>query len=234
MVQIYSNEAVIFDLDDLLYKEFDYVRSGYWAIARLVSDKDPKNVFRQMMVQYFSGQPVIDWLCNDYLEGKCNYGLDSLLEVYRTHMPDISLSSDAITLLDNLKANGNLIGLITDGRSITQRNKIKALGLERWIDDFTISEELGYEKPSQRAYLHFMEKFKVEHFIYLADNYNKDFKAPNELKWRTVVLTDNGLNVHTKKDNLDAVYLPAETINSLKDLTVSDKNYNNKLKLKVS
>lgn len=225
MVQIYSNEAVIFDLDDLLYKEFDYLRSGYWAIAKLVSNKNYKEVFRLMMVQYFSNQPVLDWLCNDYLQGKCDYSVNTLLDVYRTHMPDISLNSDAVRLLNDLKGNGNLMGLITDGRSVTQRNKIKALGLERWMDDYTISEELGYEKPSQRPYVHFMEKFKADHFIYLADNYNKDFKAPNELGWRTVVLADNGLNIHRQKDDLQPVYLPRQTICSLKDVTVTNKKY---------
>lgn len=224
MVQIYRDEAVIFDLDDLLYKEFDYVRSGYWTIAKLVSDRDFKKVFRLMMVQYFSGQPVLDWLYHDYFNGKCSYSLDSLLTVYRTHKPEISLNSDALALLNSLKNNGNVMGLITDGRSITQRNKIKALELDRWIDDYTISEELGHEKPSQEPYLYFMKKFKADNFVYLADNYNKDFKAPNELGWRTVVLTDNGLNIHTRKDNLEDGFLPRETIGCLNEVMVNNKN----------
>lgn len=225
MVQIYSNEAVIFDLDDLLYKEFDFLRSGYWTIAKLVSGNNYKEIFRLMMSQYFSNQPVLDWLCNDYFKGHCSYSIESLLEVYRTHMPEISLDSGTTRLLDALKANGNSMGLITDGRSITQRNKIKALGLEKWIGDFIISEEFGYEKPSKRPYRHFMEKFKTDRFIYLADNYNKDFRAPNELEWRTIALVDNGLNIHIIKDNLDMGYLPMETINSLKDLKVINKLY---------
>jgi putative hydrolase of the HAD superfamily len=223
MVQIYRNEAVIFDLDDLLFKEFDFLRSAYWEIAQMIPG-DPKKLFRLMMVQYFSGQRVLDWLYHDYCKGHCRYSLDYLITVYRTHHPDISLSSDALELLNNLKANKNPMGLITDGRSITQRNKMKALGLNNWISDFTISEELGYEKPAPQAYLYFMEKFNANNFVYLADNYNKDFKAPNELGWRTVVLTDNGLNIHGRRDNLDPIYSPQETIQSLKEVVVNEED----------
>lgn len=220
MVQIYKDEAVIFDLDDLLYKEFDFMRSGFWAIARICSEQEPKKLFRLMMVQYFSGNAVLNWLSNEYLASASGHTLSSLLTIYRTHKPDISLSAEVVEVLSLLKKNGNRIGLITDGRSITQRNKIEALKLSRWISDFTISEELGFEKPSEKPFLYFMKKFDSLNFVYLADNYNKDFIAPNQLGWRTIALSDNGLNIHMAKQNLETGYFPAETINSLSELII--------------
>jgi putative hydrolase of the HAD superfamily len=221
MVQIYKDEAVIFDLDDLLYKEFDFMRSGFWAIARTCSEQEPKKLFRLMMAQYFSGNAVLNWLSNDYLAPKSEHTLRSLLTIYRTHKPDISLSADAVEMLSLLKQNGNRMGLITDGRSITQRNKIEALNLSGWISDFTISEELGFEKPSQKPFLYYMDKFDCRNFVYLADNYNKDFVAPNQLGWRTIALTDNGLNIHAAKQGLDPWYYPAEIISSFSELKIN-------------
>ena len=221
MVQIYKDEAVIFDLDDLLYKEFDFMRSGFWVIAQRVSVDDPKKVFRLMMSQYFLGNAALSWLCNDYLEGKSNHTLQSVLEIYRNHKPDISLSVETFRFLSQLKENGNKMGLITDGRSITQRNKIEALGLNKWIQEFTISGELGFEKPSEKPFLYFEEKFTCQKFVYLADNYNKDFIAPNRLGWRTIALLDNGMNIHTMQENLNELNYPKETINSFFEFEVS-------------
>lgn len=221
MVRIFKEEAVIFDLDDLLYKEFDFVRSGFWAIAKLVTKDQPKKLFRLMMAQYFLGNEVLNWLINDYLEGESEFTLNSLLAFYRNHRPDITLGANVQEILSRLKENGNPMGVITDGRSVTQRNKIEALNLKTWMDVFSISEELGYEKPSKEPYLFFMEKFDVSNFVYIADNYNKDFIAPNQLGWRTIALVDNGLNIHTMKENLENVNLPSEVITSLSELIIT-------------
>lgn len=222
MAQIFKDEVVIFDLDDLLYKEFDFMRSGFWAVAKVVSEKEPKKLFRQMMVLYFSGNRVFDWLCQENFLGKSKHTLDSLLTIYRTHKPDISISDEVGAVLEKLKNNGNEIGLITDGRSVTQRNKIEALGLNKWISDFIISEEFGFEKPSEKPFLYFMRKYDSKPFVYLADNYNKDFIAPNQLGWRTIALADNGLNIHSINDNLDSKYHPNEIVFSFLELEVKN------------
>ena len=70
--------------------------------------------------------------------------------------------------LDTLKAEGVRIGLITDGRSVQQRNKIEALGLGRWIEnaDIVVSEEIGSEKPALANYEYFMKRYtKCQDFL---------------------------------------------------------------------
>ena len=221
MVQIYKDEAVIFDLDDLLYKEFDFMRSAFWEIAKNVDPVEPKKLFRSMMVRYFSGNKVLSWIATEYKHQNGKFSLDFLLSTYRSHKPDISLNAETVQLLNRLKDNGNALGLITDGRSLTQRNKIDALGLGIWIKDIVISEELGFEKPSLEPYLYFMRKFSSQQYIYIADNYNKDFVAPNQLGWRTIALLDNGLNIHYSKNNLQDVNIPLETVNNFSLIGVS-------------
>ncbi|MBC7746056.1 MAG: HAD family hydrolase [Flavobacterium sp.] len=231
MVQIYKNEAVIFDLDDLLYKEFDYLRSGYWEIAKAVDHSSPKKMFRVMMAQYFLENNVFNWVIDNYAQDNEKACLPFLLNIYRNHKPDIAINADAAKLLTLLKKNGNKIGLITDGRSVTQRNKIDALGLKYWISEFIISEEIGFEKPSPEPYLILMERLKSDHYVYLADNYNKDFLAPNNLGWRTIALEDNGINIHSKKTNLDLTYLPSESIRQLSEINVNSIPLNKNSKM---
>ena len=124
------------------------------------------------------------------------------LYIYRHHKPKIALSEDVVKTLDAWKAEDIRLGLITDGRSVQQRNKIKALGLGRWIEneDVVISEEFGSEKPALANYEYFMKRYPECHdFTYVGDNTRKDFIAPHALGWTTVCLLDDGRNVHKQE-----------------------------------
>ena len=128
-----------------------------------------------------------------------NLPASDYLYIYRNHKPKIALSEDVVRMLDTLKVKGVRIGLITDGRSVQQRNKIEALGLSRWMndEDMVISEEFGSEKPALANYAYFMERYPECHdFTYVGDNLKKDFIAPNALGWLTVCLKDDGRNIH--------------------------------------
>ena len=122
--------------------------------------------------------------------------------MYRTHRPDIHLEEDVVTTLDALKTSGCTMALITDGRSVQQRNKIAALGLNRWIadEDIVVSEEIGSEKPDEANYRRIMNRHPdADRFFYIGDNPKKDFIAPNRLGWTTICLLDNGENIHPQR-----------------------------------
>jgi len=121
-----------------------------------------------------------------------------------------------------MKNNGSLLGLMTDGRSQTQRNKIKALKLEKYLNHILISEEFGTQKPHVDNYLHFMQihKFSLKKkYYYIGDNTSKDFLTANNLGWMTICLLDNGSNIHKQDFSLDKKYLPRHTIKNLSELT---------------
>ena len=104
--------------------------------------------------------------------------------------------------MEALKNQGVRIGLITDGCSVQQRNKIEALGLRRWIEeeDIIISEEFGSGKPALANFEYFMKRYPECHdFTYVGDNLKKDFIAPNALGWQTVCLKDDGRNIHRQR-----------------------------------
>lgn len=209
---------VAFDLDDTLYKEIDFLRSAYREIARKVeAETSLHGVYENMMQVYQSGEDVFQNLV-DQTRGAVSK--DELLEMYRNHIPDIHLNEDAKACLESLYKAGVPMGIITDGRSYTQRNKIKALGLEKWIPDenWIISEEIGSEKPDQRNYLVVEHKYLGYEYIYVGNNPKKDFKGANELVWLTICLLDSGDEIHPQNFDLEEIYLPKIKVNSLQNI----------------
>ena len=142
-----SSTTLVFDLDDTLYKEIDFLKSAYREIAMHINLPDWRGTYAQMFAWYRENKNVF---CQ--LETKYNADQAELLSLYRNHFPDITLQAETLLLLNEIKVKGAPITLLTDGRSKTQRNKIKALKLENWMDKFFISEELGSEKPSENNF----------------------------------------------------------------------------------
>ncbi|WP_211272703.1 HAD family hydrolase [Haemophilus paracuniculus] len=211
------NKYVVFDLDDTLYNEIDFLYSAYKEIANYISPD--ANLFSKMKEKYHLSENVFDWLIAHYP----NIEKQTLLKLYREHMPAISLSQETNEVLNFCKENDYLLGIITDGRSLTQRNKIIALGLDSIFQKIIISEEFGSEKPNPENYKVFMDnEYDIEKYIYIADNPRKDFLAPNKLGWDTVCLLDGGRNIHPQNfDQVSSEYLPKykiQTISELKDL----------------
>ena len=152
-------KVVCFDLDDTLYKEKDFLKSGYRKVAELVEKRfhyNAREVYNKLYSWYKLGKNPFARL-NEY------YGLDNPIEdylnVYRYHQPTIMLTSGVEDVLSGLAHRGVVIGMITDGRTISQKNKINALGLERWFDEknIIVSEEFGSEKTDERNFRYFMD-----------------------------------------------------------------------------
>lgn len=209
-----SDTVICFDLDDTLYKEIDYLKSAYKEIAMTVGH--PKEAAVRMLDWYYAKENAFEKLIETY---GLSITITDCLKIYRNHFPEISLDAGAKEFLVELKDNGAKLGLISDGRSITQRNKIKALGLEGLFDIEIISEEFGSEKPSLKNYQAVMDKFpERQRFIYVGDNPAKDFIAPNQLGWNSICLLDDGKNIHKQNFDLPQGYLPKERIVVLTDL----------------
>lgn len=205
------NKVIVFDLDDTLLSEYEYLVSAYKEIADKV-DGDSSILHQNMLGMYNRGENVFEYLIEKYP----NNDINTLLSMYREHKPNITLKDGAMELLDYLKSMGYIIGLITDGRSITQRNKIKATKIEQFFDEIIISEEFGSGKPDEKNYKVF-HKYEGNKY-YIADNTNKDFVTPNRLGWTTICLKDDGKNIHEQSFDLDIRYLPQYTYMSLKEI----------------
>jgi len=208
-----KNKVIAFDLDDTLYKEIDFLKSAYIEIASIVDKSHSETLYNNMISNYYKGNNVFKFISETYPA----YTVERLLKIYREHYPSISLSNEEWNVLLKLKTEA-ITGLITDGRSLTQRNKIKALGLENYFDKIVISEEIGYSKPDIRLFNEF-KKYDVSQYYYVANDTRKDFVTPNRIGWITICLLDvNNQNIQKQDFSLSEDYLPQIKIKTLNAL----------------
>ena len=212
----FKNWVFVFDLDDTLFKEIDYVHSAFNAILTFL--KDHKNIDLTNSIQWRTDFKIglIDHLISiPGISQKCTK--EELLDLYRHHPPSIQLSVEMMNFLNEVKTSFHTVGIITDGRSKTQRNKISALRIQ-WISDVIISEETGFSKPDQRCYDFFEKKYPKKNFIYLADNPSKDFITANKKGWYTIGLKDDGRNIHNQNSPWQESFLPKKWVSSVSEI----------------
>lgn len=171
--------TVVFDLDDTLYFERDYVESGRRHVLNIVKQLYPN----------ISLPPLADD-DPDFLGSICRATAmpesvkQSLLWAYRLHPPSIELRPGAAELISAIRQRGDAFCILTDGRSATQRLKLAGLRLQP--DGLYISEEIGAEKPDPAGYLRIMRDHPADEYLYVADNAAKDFVTARRLGWNTV------------------------------------------------
>ena len=187
-------KAVLFDLDNTLYPEFNFVKSGFKTVADYLGSTynlDADSLFRQMLdiLQREGRGKVFDSLLYD-LDLYTQEKVKLLVYLYRTHRPDIYLYDDVLPTLDHLRCHGMHLGLVTDGMASVQRNKIAALSLERLFDVIMCTDELGREcwKPSTTPYKIALNLLQVSssEACYVGDDPAKDFLGPNSIGMLTV------------------------------------------------
>ena len=212
-----SINHVVFDLDDTLYKEQDFVISAYDHIISFINKEYNYDFSHLIETSINENYNLYE---NIIKERNINFTLEKFLELYRYHYPKINLDDETSSTILKLKKSNVKISIITDGRSVTQRNKISSLGILNELSMILISEETGYEKPDKHNFILMQNFFPDDNFVYVGDNTTKDFIAPNQLGWHTVCLLDNGRNIHEQSFNMKNIFLPKSSINSLKDLVI--------------
>lgn len=186
--------AVIFDLDDTLISERQYIESGYQHISKLLSkrlDKDEKELNRLLVGLFNENSKNVFNRLLDQLG--VTYTKDNIIELvdeYRNHLPNIEFFDDVLPCLEFLKGKGIKIGIVTDGYSNAQRQKLKVIKADYYFDEIIVTDELGreYWKPHQRAFEMMKEKIGIEfnEMIYVGDNPAKDFYISSIHPIRTV------------------------------------------------
>lgn len=199
--------TVIFDMDDTLYDEVDYCRSGFraasWFISQIPDTPDAETIFNCLWEEFSGGnrKETFNTAFESLGIGYDEKLIESAVEAYRSHKPQISLPAETAEVLDKLSEKYKL-ALITDGFLPGQKFKVRALGIEKYFKCIVYTEELGREfwKPSPRGFETILEKLqaKAEMCVYVADNEKKDFIAPNKLGIHTIQLIRPG-RLHTKE-----------------------------------
>lgn len=187
-------KAIIFDLDDTLILEEDYVKSGFNEVAKVISKNYQLSfleVINKMHCLYNVGNKRI---FNEVLENfEIEYNEDlikKLINIYRNHYPSIALLDEAKNIINWLQRKEYQLGIITDGYKETQIQKIKKLNLCDMFDNIIVTDLLGknFWKPHKLPYNLMKRKMNVKYIemIYIGDNEKKDFITANQLGITTV------------------------------------------------
>ena len=190
-IEFDSLKLLIFDMDDTLYAERDFVFSAYRVVSEYVLEKFNVFIEDELKRRFIEGQrgDLFSVVLNDLGVEFTENDIKTIVNIYRSHKPVICPYSDTKVISD-LKAAGFQIGLITDGWSSVQKNKWQALKLESSFDHVVFTDDFGLEfwKPSLKPFEHICKLAGVgfEEAVYVADNPLKDFKAPNELGMRSI------------------------------------------------
>ena len=217
--------AVVFDLDDTLYPERDYVRGGFEAVARWASEslgEEPQAVFDELWAMFEAGvrRDTFDrWLQRRGRAPEADR--TGMIDAYRRHQPRLAPYPDVVPALEELRGKAQL-GLITEGPRAVQDAKLDALGLRSWFDKVVVlgEEERLDWKPSRLAFDRWLQGggIRPETAVYLGDNPAKDFLAARRAGWASIrVRRSDGL--HGEEEPLEPEARPDRETSDLQSLT---------------
>ncbi|WP_391207666.1 HAD family hydrolase [Psychrobacillus sp. L4] len=217
-------KAVIFDLDDTLISEKQYIISGYQHVSKILSGKLEKDEIElyELLIKLLSdsSENVFNRLLDKFEFKYTKNTILNLVQEYRNHLPNINFFYDVLPCLDILKSKEMKTGIITDGYSNAQQQKIKAVGASNYFNKIIVTDELGREfwKPHPKAFeimKHALD-VKYDEMIYVGDNPKKDFYISSIYPIKTIrVKRENGVYATSEyfqgvKENI--------TISSLKEI----------------
>ncbi len=184
-------KALVFDLDDTLYNESDFVHGAFKVVAQYLSRKHKlgrDELYRAMLrLLADNGRGrIFNDICDLY---NLDEDINNLVEIYRNAAPNISLYEDAEYFLNYCRGKYKL-GLITDGIHYVQWNKIRLLDLEKYFDCIIVTDDHGKDfwKPSIKPYVKMAEELwaAFDEMICIGDNPRKDFYGARQLGIYTV------------------------------------------------
>ena len=201
--------TVIFDLDDTLYDEIEYCKSGFDAVAEFLAqspatppDLERKKIFTALFDEFTAGNRKTTFnTALDRLKIPFDQeNIDELITIYRTHEPKIILPEQTKNTLDVLHPQYQL-ALLSDGFLPAQELKTKALKITEYFQSIVYTEQLGRQfwKPSPEGFTKILQDISSEpqNCVYVADDALKDFIAPNHLGITSIQITRPN-RIHTE------------------------------------
>lgn len=224
-------QAVIFDMDDTLYLERDFVLSGFAAVAAWAEHQlsIPQTEGLSQLKAYFEegvrGDTFNRWLVSHDLDPDAWLG--PMIEIYRQHKPQITPLPEAEPILTTLRTHFRL-GLITEGYQAVQQAKLEALGLGYFFEAIYIGGENDREhwKPHPYSFLTLLAEMSIpaEAAIYVGDNPQKDFLGARRAGMGSVRVR-HPLGLHAQIEPAGPDHAPDHEIKGLDELAgLLDKN----------
>ena len=216
--------VLIFDLDDTLYSEIQFVKSGFFAVA------DELNYLYNFPVleSYNFMLKVLEekgrgCVFNDLLKFYGKFSISNVnhcIKVYRHHKPNIKLNPEVHSVLSFFPGDKYVV---TDGHKIVQENKVDALEVSSYFKHIYITHRYGIinSKPSIYCFdlIRKRENCDWTNLCYIGDNPNKDFVNLKPLGVHTVRIKTGIYDSIDIPDHLEADHV-ISSLNEIKTFKI--------------
>jgi putative hydrolase of the HAD superfamily len=182
-------DAIFFDIDDTLYSTTEFARqareNSIDAMIRLglgITREDALRELEEVISEFSSNydRHYDKLLCRlpAEVQGDANWAVlvaAGMVAYHDTKFRQLRPFSDAEEMLSFLKDETELIlGVITEGLSVKQAEKLVRLGVYRYLDPraIFISDQVGISKPNPKLYRHALDRLGLaaERTMYVGDN----------------------------------------------------------------
>jgi FMN phosphatase YigB (HAD superfamily) len=222
--RLFTARGWIFDMDDTLYPERDFVFSGFRAVAAKVYDDfrlDIEGELREGFLEGLRGDLFTRALQLAGVAVEEHY-VQALVKVYRTHRPEIRPHLDVIPMLTHLKKRGVRIALMTDGWHQVQERKLAALGIASFFEEIVYTDSIrgtSSWRPATDGFLKCLKSLRLDarETLFLADNPIKDFVGARKLGITTVRIHRRGAE-HENEQPIDSDHAPDLNYASLQEI----------------
>ncbi len=198
-------KAIIFDLDDTLILSDESVEQTWKKACADYSERHSCvgidvicNKIREIFIWFWSDPDRHKEGRNDMQNTRCKIvrmafeelgikdqdGADKIADNYaiiRTKM--LVLFPNVYETLTEIRQKGIKLGMLTNGESQIQRNKINRFNLNQYFDYIQVEGEVGFGKPEKIAYTTILEVlgFSPNEVWIVGDNIEWEVRAPQEL-----------------------------------------------------
>ena len=210
-------EAVLFDLDDTLHDDTLAYKSAAEEVALEVAAE--RNIDALKLKHAYIAQAEGFWrkLDASALEKKLEFIREELWGAALAHIgiADTALAQRAAAnynryrtkyfklfpgaadLLRLLRARGIKLGLVTNGFSVTHREKIALLQIGEYFDAIFIADEVGMIKPDPLLFAHACQKLQRAPAVsaMVGDRYERDIRGAQKAGLFTVWMNVHGASL---------------------------------------
>ncbi|MFG1780481.1 HAD family hydrolase [Micromonospora sp. NPDC049051] len=142
----------LFDLDNTLVDRSEAFRR--WAVEFCADRGLPDDALAWLIVTDRDGVVPRDWFFGKVTK---RFGLaasvDETWRQYRRRMPElVSCRQEVLASLTLLRDDGWAVAIVTNGQADNQLGKIRRTGLDRCVDAWAVSGELGIRKPAREIF----------------------------------------------------------------------------------
>ncbi|WP_088090467.1 HAD family hydrolase [Bacillus sp. OV166] len=179
-------KAVIFDLDGTLLNRDESVKmlinSQYDRLNKLVGHI-PKEKYVTRFIEldnrgYVWKDKVYQQLVNEFEITEITW--EELLQDYISQFKNNCIPfPNLVSMLEELRSNNLVLGMITNGKGQFQMDNIKALGIKKYFETILVSEWEGKKKPDPQIFKRALDQLNVlpNESLFVGDHPDNDVKA---------------------------------------------------------